>query len=210
MKVNKPTTWVSSVVITTKKSGALRICLDPHPLIQVSHQEKNTPTANPRRLNTRAGTRLLTAGFWHCILDHESSVLTTFGRYRWRRLLFAFPTSIKIFQKEVGQALEGLNGILNITDHALIYSVGDAEDEALVDNDQKLEGLLQRWNTGRIALNKGKLKVCITEVLFIGLVFGNAALKIDPDKAIKWSQRCHRDCRDQTDLSTTWQSSCPD
>lgn len=125
----------------------------------------------------------MTAGYWHCILDHESSVLTTFGRYRWRRLLFGFSASSKIFQKEVGQALEGLNGILNITDHALIYNVGDTEDEALVNNDQELEALLQRWNTGRIGLNKDKVKVRITEVPFIGLVFGNAALKIDPDKA---------------------------
>ena len=35
----------------------------------------------------------LTAGYWHCVLDEESSLLTTFstpfGRYKWNRLPFA-------------------------------------------------------------------------------------------------------------------------
>ena len=31
-KVNELTAWVSTVVIATKKSGALRICIDPRPL----------------------------------------------------------------------------------------------------------------------------------------------------------------------------------
>ena len=30
--VDKPNPWVSSVVVATKKSGALRICIDPRPL----------------------------------------------------------------------------------------------------------------------------------------------------------------------------------
>lgn len=31
-KVDEPTAWVSGVVIAKKKSGALRICMDPRPL----------------------------------------------------------------------------------------------------------------------------------------------------------------------------------
>lgn len=39
MKVDKPTAWVSSVVIATKKSGAVKICIDPCPLNQVLKRE---------------------------------------------------------------------------------------------------------------------------------------------------------------------------
>lgn len=53
-KVNEPTAWVSTVVIATKKSGALRICIDPRPLNQAL--KRDTSAANPRRLNTRAGS----------------------------------------------------------------------------------------------------------------------------------------------------------
>ena len=81
----------------------------------------------------------LTAGYWHCILDHELSLVTTFatplGRYRWRRLPFGLSASSEIFPKRVSQALEGLDGILNITDDVLVYGVRDTEDEAIVDHD---------------------------------------------------------------------------
>ena len=38
-KVDEPTPWVSSVVLATKKSGALRICIDPRPLNQALKRE---------------------------------------------------------------------------------------------------------------------------------------------------------------------------
>lgn len=91
--------------------------------------------------------------------------------------------SSEIFQKRVSQALEGLDGILNITDEVLVYGVGDTDDEALVDHDQKLEALLQRCKACGIALNKNKLKLRITEVPFMGHIFSKESLKIDPDKA---------------------------
>ena len=129
-KVDEPTEWVSSVVIATKKSGALRICIDPRPLNQVlkreTHQLPILDDLMPELVRAKIFSTVdLTAGYWHCILDHESSLLTTFatpfGRYRWKRLPFGLSASSEIFQKQVSQALEGLDGILNITDDVLIY-----------------------------------------------------------------------------------------
>ena len=129
----------------------------------------------------------LTAGYWHCILDHESSLLTTFatpfGRYTWKRLPFGLSASSEIFQKRVSQALEGLDGILNITDDVLIYGVGDTQEEALADHDRNLEALLQICKAHGIALNKNKLKLGIPEVPFMGHIFSKEGLKIDPNKA---------------------------
>ena len=117
-------------------------------------------------------TVYLTAGYWHCVLDDESSLLTTFatpfGRYRWRRLPFGLSASSEIFQKRINQALEGLEGILNITDDILIYGVGDNKEEARADHDRKLEALLQRCRERGIALNKNKLKLHIR-----GTVYGS-------------------------------------
>ena len=124
----------------------------------------------------------LTAGYWHCVLDDESSLLTTFaapfGRYRWKRLPFGLSTSSEIFQKRVSQAIEGLEGILNITDDIFVYGVGDTEDdEARRDDDSKLEALLLRCRERGIALNKNKLKLRITEVPFMGHLFTKQGLK---------------------------------
>lgn len=61
----------------------------------------------------------LTTRYWHCVLVEESSLLTTFstpfGRYKWNRLPFGLSASSKIFEKRVNQALDRLDGILNIT-----------------------------------------------------------------------------------------------
>ena len=37
-KVNQPTEWVSGIVITEKKNGSLRICIDPQQLIKALHR----------------------------------------------------------------------------------------------------------------------------------------------------------------------------
>ena len=127
-KVDESTALVSSVVIATKKSGALKICIDPRPLNQVlkreTHQLPILDDLMPDLARAKVFSTVdLTAGYWHCVLDHESSLLTTFatpfGRYRWRRLPFGLSASSEIFQKRVSQALEGLDGILNITDDVL-------------------------------------------------------------------------------------------
>ena len=90
--------------------------------------------------------------------------------------------SSKIFQKRVNQALEGLEGILKITDDILVYGVGDNENEARIGHDRKLEALLNRCRERGVALNKNKLKLRISEVSFMGHIFSKEGLKIDPDK----------------------------
>ena len=90
--------------------------------------------------------------------------------------------SSEIFQKRVSQALEGLEGILNITHDILVYGVGDNEKEARVDHDRKLKALLNRCRERGMALNKNKLKLRISKVSFMGHIFSKEGIKIDPDK----------------------------
>jgi len=37
--VEEPTPWVSSLAVATKKSGALRVCIDPRPLTEALKRE---------------------------------------------------------------------------------------------------------------------------------------------------------------------------
>ena len=71
---------------------------------------------------------------WHCVLDEEASLLTTFAlrfrRYLWCRLPFGWSMSSEIFQKRVNQTLAGLEGVLDIVDDVLIYGVGDRRSKA--------------------------------------------------------------------------------
>lgn len=152
-QVEEPTPWVSSLAVATKKSGALRICIDPKHLNAALKREAYQLPILDDMLPELAQAKVfstvdLKAGYWHCILDEESSLLTTFstpyGRYRWLRLPFGLSVSSEIFQKRVNQALEGLEGILDITDDILVYGVGKDVKEATEDHGRHLKALLQR------------------------------------------------------------------
>ena len=191
-QVDRPTPWISSVVVATKKSGALRICIDPRPLNAALKRERYQlpilddilPELGQAKIFSTVDLR---SGYWHCVLDEESSLLTTFatpfGRYRWCRLPFGLSVSSEIFQKRVNQALAGLEGILDTVDDVLIYGVGDTEEQANADHDQKLVKLLERCQSHGIALNPGKLKLRTKSVTFVGHMLTNERIKIDPDKA---------------------------
>ena len=92
--VEEPTTWVSGIAVAKKKSGALRICIDPRPLNKVLRRETFQPTVLDEILSDLAQVKVfstvdLQSGYWHCVLDKELS---------------------EIFQNRVNQALEGLHG----------------------------------------------------------------------------------------------------
>ena len=189
--VDQPTPWVNSLVVTTKRSGALWICVDPKHLNRALKRESYQMPILDEILPELAQANVfstvdLRSGFWHCVLDKESSLLTTFGtpygRFRWLRLPFGLSVSPEIFQKRVNQVLEGLEGILNIADDILVYGVGDTVEKAIADHNRKLEALLLRCRERGIALNKEKLKLRVQRVKFMGHVLTDSGLEPDPDK----------------------------
>ena len=174
--VSEPTFWVSSVAIATKKSGDIRICIDPRPLNTALKRERHQMVVLDEILPELAQAKVfstvdLRSGYWYCPLDLESSMLTTFatphGRYRWLRLPFGLCVSSEIIQKQVNQALDGLDGIVNIADDILVCGVGETKEDATKDHDAKLINLLDRCRDRGIALNPTKLKLRLEEVEFI-------------------------------------------
>ncbi len=144
--------WVSSMVIATKKSGDLRLCIDPRPLNKALRRETlQMPVLDellPELTQAKVFSTVdLRSGFWHCTLNEKSSSLTTFatpfGRYRWRRLPFGLSVSSEIFQKRVNQAIEGLSGVLGITDDIVVFGKGETVKEAEADHDKNLHALLE-------------------------------------------------------------------
>ena len=95
--VEKPTEWVTQFVVCRKKSGKLRVCIDPKPLNRALKREHYhlqvmddvLPCFNKAKVFTKLD---LASAFWHIQLDEESSFLTTFSTpfrmYRWLRLPF--------------------------------------------------------------------------------------------------------------------------
>ena len=187
-RVNDPTDWVSSLVITQKRNGSIRVCVDPKPLNKALKRSHYPLPVTEDILPQLAKARVFSVcdvrnGFWHIPLNERSSRLTTFstpfGRYCWTRLPFGISPAPEIFQRQLEVALENLPGINIIADDILIHGEGDSMVEAERDHDRCLVAFLKRCREQRIFLNLEKFRFCLQEVRYAGHVFTAQGLKID-------------------------------
>lgn len=189
--VQRPTPWISSVVIVPKKNGNLRICLDPQDLNRAILRE-HYPLPTIEDVATRLhGAKVFTVldvskGFWHIELDEPSSFLTTFhtpfGRYRWKRMPFGISSAPEVFQRRMHELIEGLQGVEVIADDFLIVGYGESQEEAVHNHDQNLAAFLRRCTDRGLKLNAEKVKLRLREVPFIGHIATDKGLCVDPAK----------------------------
>ena len=145
--VDERTEWTGKFVATRKKSGDVRICIDPKPrneaLRRARYQLPVLDEILPKISKARIFSKVdLSSAFWYLSLDEESSSLTAFitpfGRYKSLRLPFGLNVSSEIFKKRLSQALEGLPEVFCIADDIIIHSKDDQE------HDENLERFLAR------------------------------------------------------------------
>ena len=125
-------------------------------------------------------------GFFHIPLDEKSSAMTTmhttYGRYRWKRLPFGINSAPEEFQMRLMTAFEGLEGISVITDDILVHGNGDTFESAEADHDKNFVKLMERAQEKDIRFNPNKLKFKQNELKFVGHVITQDGIKADPDK----------------------------
>ena len=190
-RVTTPTPWISSMVVVPKPNGTLRICLDPKDLNRALQRE-NYPLPTIEEVASRLhGAKVFTVldvacGFWHVVLDEQSSFLTTFntpfGRYRWKRMPFGIKSAPEIFQRKMHELIEGLTGVEVIADDFVVVGYGDSLQAASKDHDKSLSAFLQRCEERGVRLNADKLQLRMREVPFIGHVATSEGLRADPAK----------------------------
>ena len=183
--VHEATDWVSSLVITKKPDGKLRICLDPKDL------DKTIKRLHHRNITTEEITHQLTgatifskldarSGYWVIELDDESSKLTTFnspfGRYSFCRLPIGIRLSQDLFQRKMDEILDGLKGVLNIADDICVFGNDQAE------HSQRLRALMRRAEETGLVFNRNKCTVGSDQVSFFGQVYSASGISPDPAK----------------------------
>lgn len=129
-KIDEPTDWVSSLVIVQKKSGALRICLDPRDLNKaVKREHFKLPTLEEIMslfADTKRFSKLdASSGFWQTKLDEASSRFCTFntpeGRYRFLHLPYGMLSAPEVYHKTIHTIFENIPGVTTTMDDIIVW-----------------------------------------------------------------------------------------
>ena len=190
-KVDDPTDWISSMVVTTKRNGKVRLSIDPKALnnaLKRNHYplpsiEDVLPLLSDAKLFTVLDAR---NGFWHVQLDTDSSYLTTFStpwsRYCWQRMPFGIRSAPEEFQRRMDITLGGLDGTKGTADDILVFGTGSTQEEAEKSHDERLTAVLERCRQKGVRLNKDKMQLKQQKVAYRGYVITSDGLQADPNK----------------------------
>ena len=184
-KVNEPTEWVSSLVVETKPSGDIRVCLDPTNLNKAVLREYHpipvvddiVPELNGSDLFSKLD---LKDGYWHIKLTEESSYLTTFGtpfgKFRFGVLPFGLRVSQDIFQYKVDETYGPCEGAIGISDDATLHGKGEGN------HDERLHAAMEKTRVSNLCLNYDKLLIKQKSVNFFGNIYSADGVRADPKK----------------------------
>ena len=183
--VEKPTDWVNGLVITEKKDGSLRLCLDPKNLnTNIKRETFEIPTFQDI-VTCLGGKKLFTImdqkdAYWQIPLDDESADLCTFstpfGRFKFLRMPFGISSASEVQQKKTFQVFGDINGVFVVADDMLIAAENEEE------HDKILTEVLEHVRKENVKFNLKKVQLKKTEVKYMGVRLGKDGLKPDEVK----------------------------
>jgi hypothetical protein len=185
VKRTEPTEWVNSLLIVEKKSGKLRICLDPRQLNQAIRREHFQIPTFDDVVAEMHGKKMFTVidmrdGFWHIKLDEASSRLCTFntpfGRYSYQRLPFGISSAPEVFQRKNFELFGDIPNVHIVFDDVILPAADDVE------HDTALREVFDRARRFNVRFNKDKLRIKLPSVRYLGHVLSADGVKPDPDK----------------------------
>ena len=184
-RVTEPTDWVSSIAVSRKANGQLRVCLDPKHLNKaIKRCHHVTPTVE-EITHKLAGAKTFSKldaknGYWSVHLDAESQLLTTFnspfGRYCYKRMPFGLVMSQDVFQHRMDQILEQCEGVIGIADDIIVF--GDSQQS----HDKNLHALMKVAAKSGLKFNSSKCTINQKRVAFFGMVYDEHGVHPDPSK----------------------------
>ena len=137
--IERPAPRVSLLVITSKKNGEVRVCVDMRRANQAIVRERHPMPTVEDLIHTLNGATVfskldLRAGYHQLSLAPESRYITTFathkGLWRYTQLNFGTNSASEIFQKIIQDQLRNVPGTLNISDDVIVFSKTQADHDA--------------------------------------------------------------------------------
>ena len=189
--ISEPTQWVSQIAVVNKKNGSLRFCIDPQTLYTALKREFfKLPFLDdilPELHNAKVFSKLdVKNAYLHVELDDISSklitMMTSFGRYRWKRLPFGLKVSSEIFQRKLNYTIFDLPGVFAVADYVIVIGFDVTQENALIDHDAKLHKLHERCREKHIMQNDEKADMRKTEITFMDHFITKEGIQADPTK----------------------------
>ncbi|UYV64129.1 K02A2.6-like [Cordylochernes scorpioides] len=187
-KIYHETEWSHPMVVVKKKSGQIRICLDPRKLNQAlvrRHFQTPAPSELLHQIPKADYYTVLDvkSAYWHVPVANECRDLlvmaTPFGKFRYNRLPFGLNISAQIFVEMMTNIFK--NSFRNVTyvDDLLIYA------DSIEEHNEKLKGILEIARRNNIKFDLTKAQICKKEVSFLGHMISKNGIDPEPNKVDK-------------------------
>lgn len=169
--VEKPTPWVSPLVIVPKPNNDIRLCVDLRRVNEAVLRERHPIPTVDEILQDMSESRVfskldLKMGYHQLELHPDSRDITTFvahcGLYRFKRLVMGINAASEIYQHEIQQVVQGIPGVVNLSDDIMVH--GPDKEE----HDRRLRLTLQRLQEAGLTLNGQKCLFRKAEIEFLG------------------------------------------
>ena len=171
-KMDKPTQWCHPIVIVSKPSGEIRLCIDLTKLNTGVERELYQLEAVDETIGKLGDDCVYmskldaNSGYWQVPLNEKSQELTTFitpvGRFCCTRGPYGLSSMQEIFSKKMDIVIEGLKGVVKSTDDFLVYAKTKKELE------DRTEKLLERFEKYGVTVNVRKCLFERKEMDFLG------------------------------------------
>ena len=178
--------WGSPTFIVPKKDGRIRFVSD---FRRLNQKLKRKPYPLPRISDTlqqlenfKYATSLdMNMGYYHIRLSTEAShmctIITEFGKYRYKRLPMGVTCSPDIFQSKIYDLLGDIEGLKAYIDDILIVDKGTFKEHL-----DKLEEIFRRCQKINLKLNADKCRFGINEIDYLGYIVTPEGVKPNPKK----------------------------
>jgi hypothetical protein len=178
--------WATPIVPIVKPNGSIRLCADYkatlNPLLQDEHYP--VPRIDDIFAQMSGGKFFCTLdvrqAYLHVVMTEESAKMqainTHLGVFKVNRLMFGVKTAPAIWQKQMDQTLQGLEGVSCFYDDIKVQ--GSTFEETLV----RLRAVFNRLRENGIRLNKEKCKFFEKSIRYLGHIIDEKGLHKDTDK----------------------------
>ena len=182
--VTEPTGWVSPVVITNRKNGDIRLCVDmTQPNKAIDPVKHVIPTIEDIRYKVNGAKFFskvdLKSAYHQFELDESSRDITTFathkGLHRFCRLNEGAKPAAEMFHNEIEKKFTS-NNTLSVFDDIFIFGKNEEEHEKAV------EFVLRTAKRNGLTLNRSKCEFNKKEITFYGLQFSAEGVRPEPEK----------------------------